>query len=62
MKLYVFEDAALADELRKGGIAVLRTNHAGKGMFAVLDTPENTELLTTNFADRQIVKTDIVCF
>ena len=61
MKLLLFEDAGLAQKLREGGVAVLRTSHAGKELYGIPDTPDNTKLLTARFADHHFWKSGVVC-
>lgn len=62
MNMYTFEDAGLAEELRKAGIPVIKTFHTGKEAFAVPDKPEYARFLMEHYKDLAVKKSDIVCF
>lgn len=68
MRMYVFEDAKVADKLRSLGFSVIKTGggregHNGKNdQYCVPESQTLLELLHTQFDDVALSVSDVLCF
>lgn len=68
MRMYVFEDAKVADKLRSLGFSVIKTGgsregYNGKnGQYCVPESQALLELLHAQFGDVVLSVADVLCF
>ena len=60
MKMYVFNDPKLAENLRSLGFSVIRNGATGK--YCVPEDRALIDLLHTQFADVDFIVSNILCF
>lgn len=62
MKMYVFDDAKVADTLRSLGFSVIQNGRGKNGKYCVPENQDLLELLHTQFADIPFSVADALCF
>lgn len=62
MKMYVFDDAKVADKLRSLGFSVIQNGRGKCCKYCVPETQALAEILHAQFADVSFSVSDVLCF
>ena len=62
MKMYVFDDAKVADTLRSLGFSVIQNGRGENIKYCVPENQALLEMMHTQFSDTDFTVTDVLCF
>lgn len=62
MKMYVFNDPKVADNLRALGFSVIQNGRGENSKYCVPENQSLLEVMHTQFSDTGFTVTDVLCF